>query len=163
MLQKANILRKLINGVNRVFQIMLLTRQNSKAIQYHSGGEDYNPPNNIEALSDNIGENPAHSIVFAYKDKIERKSCPGEKRIYATNADGSEVVAEIYLKNDGNIIIKSYKEGAKIKFEGDVDIEGDVNVTKTLKANSLESETGATIEKAETYVSVKKGIVTGGE
>ena len=111
MLQKIKILDRLINGVQRFFKVCLYARQVLNLAQFHSGGDDYNPPQDAEGLGGNIGNNPANSIVFAWRDSISRKSNPGEKRIYSVKSTApNEVAAEIYLKNDGDIEITGAKD-----------------------------------------------------
>ncbi len=106
MLQKIKILERFITGVNRFFKVTLFSRQVHNLVQFHSGGDDYNPPVNAEGLGGTIGENPANSIAFAWRDQILRKSRPGEKRIYSANVnEPDKVAAEIYLRNDGIIEI----------------------------------------------------------
>ena len=106
MLQKIKILERFITGVNRFFKVTLFSRQVHNLVQFHSGGDDYNPPVNAEGLGGPIGENPANSIAFAWRDQILRKSRPGEKRIYSVNVnEPDKVAAEIYLRNDGIIEI----------------------------------------------------------
>ena len=106
MLQKIKILERYITGVNRFFKVTLFSRQVHNLVQFHSGGDDYNPPVNAEGLGGTIGENPANSIAFVWRDQILRKSRPGEKRIYSVNInEPDKVAAEIYLRNDGIIEI----------------------------------------------------------
>lgn len=103
MLMKAQILERLVSGVNRFFKVNFFSRQTGQPVQFHSGGDDYNPPTNCEGLSGTIGENQANSVLFAWRDSAERKAAPGEKRIYATSEDGVTVKGEVYLKNDGKL------------------------------------------------------------
>ena len=111
MLQKVKILDRLINGAYRFFKVSLFARQILNLAQFHSGGDDYNPPDTAEGLGGNIGNNPANSIVFAWRDSILRKCNPGEKRIYSVKSSApNEVAAEIYLKNDGEIEITGGKD-----------------------------------------------------
>lgn len=106
MLQKTKILDRLISGATRFFKVTLFSRQVQNLAQFHSGGDDYNPPVNAEGLGGSIGDNPANSIIFAWRDAILRKSRPGEKRIYSVNVnEPDKVAAEIYLRNDGIIEI----------------------------------------------------------
>jgi len=105
MLLKAQILERFISGVNRFFKVNLFSRQTVQPVQFHSGGDDYNPPANCEGLCGTIGDNPANSVIFSWRDNVQRKSRPGEKRIYAVNAADGTVCGELYLKNDGNIEI----------------------------------------------------------
>lgn len=121
---KAKILERLISGYNRYFKVNLFSRQTQNLVQFHSGGEDYNPPNNAEGLGGSIGENPANGFIFAWRDSTERTASPGEKRLYSINSN-NEVVSEIWLKNNGNITIT---------VNGDCNIvanTANINATKT--------------------------------
>ena len=103
MLKLTKILDKTISGFIRKFKATFYGSDAVYLEQYHGGGDDYNPPDNIRALSAFLGNNPRDGVIFLFRDNIERKSAPGEKRIYATDATGKNITAEIYLKNDGTI------------------------------------------------------------
>ena len=144
MLQKVKILDRLINGAYRFFKVSLFARQILNLAQFHSGGDDYNPPDTAEGLGGNIGNNPANSIVFAWRDSISRKCNPGEKRIYSTNAAGTEVVATVHLKNGGKIDIYS-KDVLKAVITGNIDFitQGDCNISAAnLKVAASYTELG---------------------
>ena len=68
MLLKAQILERFISGVNRFFKVNLFSRQTVQPVQFHSGGDDYNPPASCEGLCGIIGDNPANSVVFGWRD-----------------------------------------------------------------------------------------------
>lgn len=133
MLLKAKILERFISGVNRYFQVNLFSRQTVRPVQFHSGGDDYNPPVDCEGLSGEIGNNPANVVVFAWRDGIERKSKPGEKRIYAVNIADGTLAAEIYLKNDG-----------VIEVNGGSDLNIVINGNANIKAASVNIDAGVT-------------------
>ncbi|MBQ9149869.1 hypothetical protein IJX73_02950 [bacterium] len=158
MFKKATIFTRLKKDFNRFFQICFIQRQTMNAIQYHSGGDDYNPPNEIEAIGGEIINNPAHSIIIAYKDKTMRISEPGEKRIYATDETGQNVTAEIHLKNNGDILIVPK---GKIYSAGEWEHTGNIDVVGTLSADVVVARNGqsATYTKS---VTAQNGIVTGG-
>lgn len=158
MFKKAQIISRLIKNFSRSFQVKFTQNQASNAIQYHSGGDDYNPPNGIEALGGNIGNNPAHSIILAYKDNVNKVSAPGEKRIYATDESGKNIMAEIHLKNDGDIIL--IPKG-KIISSGTLEHTGNAKIIGTLTADNIVSNNGATGTFANS-VGVQSGIVTRG-
>lgn len=153
MLYKTKILDRFINGTYRFFKATLLSRQVQNLAQFHSGGDDYNPPVNAEGLGGNIGNNPANSIIFAWRDGILRKSRPGEKRIYSVNPDEPDkVAAEVYLRNDGIIEITG---GSDLN----VVINGNCNL-KATKVNIDATETnlgtgGAKIARLGDEVEVK--------
>lgn len=131
MLQKIKILDRLINGYHRFFKSSLLARQIQNLAQFHSGGDDYNPPDTAEGLGGNIGNNPANSIIFAWRDSILRKSNPGEKRIYSVKSENpDEVAAEVYLKNDGIIEISGNSD-LKVVILGNANLitTGDANIS----------------------------------
>lgn len=88
MLRVAKILDKTISGFIRKFKTTLYGSDALYLEQFHSGGDDYNPPNNVKALSSFLGNNPRDGVIFLFRDDTERKSSPGEKRIYATDATG---------------------------------------------------------------------------
>lgn len=160
MFKKIQILKRFINKLNRVFQANILAKQTTNLIQYHSGGEDFNPPENIEAIGGYINDNPANGIVFAYKDSIERLSLQGEKRIYATSEDGKTITAEIHLKNNGDIIIYPKNEGKIISY-GNLIHNGDIVVYGTITADNVIAQNGATGTYSNSVIS-ENGIVTGG-
>lgn len=136
MLQKTKILERLINGVHRFFKVTLFSRQVQNLAQFHSGGDDYNPPELAEGLSGNIGENPADSIIFAWRDAISRKSKPGEKRIYSVDInDPNKATTEVYLRNDGIIEINADKD-LNIVVVGNCNLQAtSVNVTASASVN----------------------------
>lgn len=123
MLKRINITETLIKNVIRYFKISLYGRNNSYYEQYHSGGDDYNPVPGTKILGGFINDRPGDGVVWLYQDGTERKSAPGEKRIYSVNPEKGSVVTEIHLKNDGNVSIIA--NGA-IEFTatGDVNISG---------------------------------------
>lgn len=135
MFQKIKILEIFTSLNLRSFKAKLLSMQISKLVQFHSGGDDYCPLLDCEGLGGSIGNTPANGFVFAWRDDVERKSNPGEKRIYAIKKDtGTGLVAvqgEIYLKNDGTIEVTGGKD-LKIVVNGNADIKAQkVNIDAT--------------------------------
>jgi hypothetical protein len=122
----------------RIIKGEKFSRENHNAIQFHSGNEDFNPANGTEMLCAAINNNNASTAVLVYKDKIQRISNQGEKRIYSTDEDGAEVVAEIHLKNDGKLYIEATDEL-------DLVVGGNCNIT--ISGNAVLGITGnATVE-----------------
>ena len=136
MFLKAKILEIFTQLKQRSFKVNSMMNQTRNVVQFHGGGDDYCPLKTVEGLGGNIGNNPANGFLIAWRDDIERKSLPGEKRIYSATIDeetGKEVqVAEVYLKNDGT-----------------VEISGGANVVISTNANLIVNSTGtATINAA---------------
>ena len=131
MFLKAKILEIFTQLKQRSFKINSMMNQTRNVVQFHGGGDDYCPLKTVEGLGGNIGNNPANGFLIAWRDDIERKSFPGEKRIYSATIDeetGKEVqVAEVYLKNDGTI-----------------EISGGANVVISTNANLIVNSTGTT-------------------
>lgn len=163
MIQKIQILDRLISGVNRFFKVNYDVQNTKTAIAYSSGGDDYNPPANIESIGGFINDNPANGVIFAYKDEVEKIAQPGEKRIYATDETGKNIVSSIYLTNTGDIYInatgKIYFNG-EIVHTGNTAQTGDLTVAGTLTADVINANNGANgvLDKPQ----VTNGIVTGG-
>jgi len=135
---KFKTLEHLIKDKIRYFKVKIFAGQLHNYIQYSSGGDDYCPLDNSEALGGNINNNPAHGFVIGWRDETAKKAQPGEKRIFAVNSD-NEVVAELHLKNDGKIAVS----GSGLVFE----VSGDA----TVKANNLTADvTAAATIKAAT-------------
>ena len=131
MFLKLNTLEQLIKDKIRYFKVKIFAGQLHNYIQYTSGGDDYCPLNNSEALGGMINNNPAHGFVIGWRDVTDKKAAPGEKRIFAVDAD-NKPVAEIHLKNDGKIAVM----GSGLIFE----VSGDASV----KANALTANIAAT-------------------
>lgn len=102
MFFKCKILAQLVKDKIRYFQSKVLPSEIHNFNQYTSGGDDYCPLKNAEALGGMINNNPAHGFIFGWKDATDKIAAPGEKRIYSVDAEG-KVVAALHLKNDGTI------------------------------------------------------------
>lgn len=151
---KTNILKKSVLGIYRIFKVQCFMGAVKNFMQYHSGGEDYNPPENAKVLSDYIGNDEKNGVICLYQDSVPRISESGEKRIYSTDGDGIKVAAQIYLKNDGKIII-----------EAESDVELISKGTVKVNASSVElGEGGMPLARQgdEVVVEGKKGVITGG-
>lgn len=158
MLRVAKILDKTISGFIRKFKTTLYGSDALYLEQFHSGGDDYNPPNNVKALSSFLGNNPRDGVIFLFRDDTERKSSPGEKRIYATDSTGSVIKAEIHLKNNGDVVIIP---SGKILTSGTLEHDGDLNVSGTISGGIIIAQNGASGNYSNSVTS-ENGIVTGG-
>lgn len=158
MLKIAKIIDITITAFIRKFKVKLYGANNAYMEQFHSGGDDYNPPLNVKSLSASIGNNPRDGVVFLFQDMTERKSGSGEKRIYATDIDGKNVTAEIHIKNNGDIVI--YSSG-NIITNGNIQHTGDITVSGTIIGDVLISKNGASSTYTNSVIA-ENGIVIGG-
>lgn len=124
---KCNILKTVASGAMRIFQGCCYSGSTQDFEQFHSGGEDYNPPKLVKALADFLSSNKKNGVVCLYQDNIERKCAAGEKRIYSTTPSGDKVVSEIYLRNDGTIEFICNR--LKISTVGDIELKSDTGIT----------------------------------
>lgn len=106
------------------------------AEHYSPPGDDSRPlPGDTVALQDSAGAGRMQTA--GYLDaKNEGKSGPGEKRLYARDSSGT-VVAEFWLKGNGDIDVKSLKAGSKITLNK-LEIDQDGNVTTPGKVAAAE-------------------------
>ena len=159
MLRVTKILDKTISGFIRKFKATFYSSDAVYLEQYHGGGDDYNPPSNIRALSAFLGNNPRDGVIFLFRDNTERKSAPGEKRIYSTDENGKVVKAEIHLKNNGDIVIIP---SGKILTSGNWEHNGNLDVLGTISGDVVAAKNGVS-GTYSTSVTSEKGIVTGGK
>lgn len=147
---KVYILDRIIAGAIRYFKVNFRKNETKNIVQFTSGGDDYCPCENVEGLADYIGNNPAHGVIFAYRDNSLKKAQKGEKRIYSINSDG--ISSEIWLKNDKTIEINC--QTAKIT--------GDTEQAGTITAEKLQDNSGANgsfISQDNKLINVENGII----
>lgn len=159
MLMKSKILETFKNSdlFNRFFKVKLFANQNTNVVQFHSGGDDYNPPAKCEGLADTLGNTANNGVVFVWRDYIERTAAPGEKRLYATDAAGENVVATLHLKNDGTVVLN----GGTLQLNfANIASAGAWQHNGSFAASHIESADGkdGVLDKPQ----FTKGIATGG-
>lgn len=139
----AKILTCMTSGFNRYFKARLFSGQISNVLQYHSGGDDYCPESDCDAIVGEICNNPTHKFIYCWKDSTPRKAQTGEKRLYSVK--NGVVCTEIWLKNDGKIEINA--KNAEIN----------ISETATVKCNS------ATIQATQSITADAPFVNLGGE
>ena len=92
MFLKTKALEHFINEKIRYFKVKILAGQLHNFIQFTSGGDDYCPLDNSEALGGMINNNPAHGFIVGWRDFTDKKAAPGEKRIFAVNAENHLII-----------------------------------------------------------------------
>lgn len=119
--------------------------------------EDFAPPENCKTLNIPLGRGRGFLVSAAYHNQaIAPVAVHGERRIYSTNQAGDAVKTEIFLKQDGTILIDNGKvtitaspsglleivtdgnteiTSAKTIIKNDVDIIGNVDITGSLDAS----------------------------
>lgn len=86
-------------------------------------GEDNNPPGGSRLTILEIGQ--AFKLAIASDDNIEPITAPGEKRIYSTDEDNTVVMASIWLKNDGTIVMENDNARVTIAPNGQINAFSD--------------------------------------
>jgi len=101
-------------------------------------GEDANVPEEIKALTSD-SNNKDNKFVIGYLNALKLDDLePGEKVIFSTADDGSEIKAKITFKNTGDIEVEATND-INITVTGDANIsaDGDVLINATqLNVNS---------------------------
>ncbi len=96
---------------------------NQDAIHYSDPGDDSQPlSDDLVAASSNLSTNGQNAV--GYVDiKNPGITQPGEKRIYARDADGV-ITASFYLQNDGTIVLANDNATITISAAGNFDFTG---------------------------------------
>lgn len=103
------------------------------ARQFQPSGDDSLPLQGDYACEVSVN-GAGRSVAVGYQDNVAPVAGAGEKRIYSRSGAGA-LVAEIYLQNDGSILIQK-AGGPSVTLSGAslVKIAGDLEVTGTIDA-----------------------------
>jgi hypothetical protein len=83
--------------------------------------EDSAPPNDMKTINIPLGRGRGFLVSVAYhNEKIAPVALPGERRLYSTNEAGDEVQAEVFLKQDGEILLNNALGLIRIEPDGGV-------------------------------------------
>ena len=116
--------------------------------------EDFAPPENCKTINIPLGRGRGFLVSVAYHNQnIAPVAVHGERRIYSTNQAGDTVMAEVFLKQDGSLLIKN--DSAKITLNPSGLIETDC-------ANLNANVSGVTNLTCPTVNLIGNLIVTGG-
>ena len=133
--------------------------------------EDFAPPENCKTLNIPLGRGRGFLISAAYHNQqITPVAIHGERRIYSTNQAGDTVKAEIFLKQDGTILIDNgdvtitaHPSGlleiettgnteitsAKTIINNDVDIIGSLDVSVKIDAPTIDAASSLVVNSKE--------------
>lgn len=96
--------------------------------------EDFAPPENCKTFNIPLGRGRGFLISVAYHNQnIAPVAVHGERRIYSTNQAGDTVMAEVFLKQDGTVLIKNSSGEIELQSSG------------LIKANDAEIKTDGDI------------------
>jgi len=96
---------------------------NLSAEHFSSAGDDSYPLENDYVLLVKIPRTGGVGAVGYIDPNNQQKSNKGEKRIYARNLSGVEVV-EVWLKNDGSALISNGTGGITLLANGTINLNG---------------------------------------
>lgn len=87
--------------------------------------EDFAPPENCITYDEKLGRGRGYLLSIAYNNQlIESQAIHGERRIFSTNKAGDTVMSEVFLKQDGSVIIKNSLGSFEMKVSGEFEING---------------------------------------
>ena len=133
--------------------------------------EDFAPPENCKTINIPLGRGRGLLVSAAYHNQqIAPVAVHGERRIFSTNQAGDTVMAEVFLKQDGTILIKNAKvtitvdpsglleietdgnteiTSLKTIINNDVDIIGTLNVSTLIASPTIAATTSLTVDSKE--------------
>ena len=133
--------------------------------------EDFAPPENCKTLNIPLGRGRGFLISAAYHNQqIIPVAIHGERRIYSTNQAGDTVKAEIFLKQDGTILIDNGNvtitaspsgllkietsgnteiTSAKTIINNDVDIIGSLDVSVKIDSPIMDAATSMSVNSKD--------------
>lgn len=115
-----------------------------RTVQYFGPcNEDFAPPESCETYNVSLGSGAGYLISTAYHNQlITPVAVHGERRIFSTNQAGDTVMSEVFLKQDGEILIKNGKATITIDASGEITIDtgGEIEITssKTIINNDVD-------------------------
>lgn len=93
--------------------------------------EDFAPPEDCKTYDIRLGEDKGYLISIAYHNQlIQPVAEHGERRLYSTNKEGDEVMTEVFLKQDGTVLITNKDQPGYIRlFPSGVIMVNDATIT----------------------------------
>lgn len=85
--------------------------------------EDFAPPEGTNTIDVPLGRDRAFLTSVAYRNKnITPIAVAGERRLYSTNEEGDTVMSEVFLRQDGSIMIKNALSQIQINANGAISL-----------------------------------------
>lgn len=119
---------------------------NITAEHFSSIGDDSFPLETDFVILQQIKRSGGFAVVGYIDPSSEPKAQKGDKRIYARDANGT-LKAEVWLKNDGTIVINNgsgsflMEASGKVIINGlEIDTNGNLTTTGTVKADIIEGD-----------------------
>jgi len=128
---------------------------------FSSPGDDSFPlESDLVFLVDTLGNGNINAV--GYLDPLNQpKANLGEKRIYARKSDGS-IACEIWLKNDGSIVVNNGFGKITMESSGDINLNGAIIDTNgKITAPKIEAETSLKVASSELLGHVHGGVSPG--
>jgi hypothetical protein len=92
-----------------------------KAQVFGPSNEDFAPPNDMSTIDVPLGRDRGFLTSVAYRNKkISPVAVAGESRKYSTNEAGDVVMAEVFLKQDGTILVKNANGSMELEPDGKI-------------------------------------------
>lgn len=133
--------------------------------------EDFAPPENCKTINIPLGRGRGFLISAAYHNQIiPPVAIPGERRLYSTNQAGDTIMAEVFLKQDGTIVMQnsaisitanssglltfvtsgnSEITSTKTIINNDVDIIGKLDVSEQIDSPTIKASSSLEVQSIE--------------
>lgn len=90
--------------------------------------EDFAPPENCKTINIPLGRGRGFLVSVAYHNQlITPVALPGERLIYSTNQAGDTVMAKVFLKQDGTLVIENSSGCVELAPSGNILLNGDAD------------------------------------
>lgn len=99
---------------------------------YQPAGEDSQPlPGDIALMQRAESTSGEHDCIGFIDPQNTPESNPGEKRLYARNATTGAIVATVWLKNDGTVLVENSSGSMELKPSGEFSINVNGRISST--------------------------------
>jgi len=107
--------------------------------------EDFAPPENGRAVNIPVGKGRGFLVSVAYHNQeIDPVALAGESRKYSTDATGAKVMAEVFLKQDGTILLKNAITSLEMLLNGTIILQNTLTSINILPAGGFIVSVGGT-------------------
>lgn len=120
---------------------------NITAEHFSSAGDDSHPLPGDFAVTNDV-QRSGGEVIVGYLDPLnDQKANPGDKRIYARDANTGAMIVELWLKNDGSTVLSNANGSLTLQANGDflingvtIDTNGNISTSGTVNADDVTAD-----------------------